>query len=300
MADLNEMVAFARVVARGSFAAAAPEFGVPPSTLSRRVASLERRLGVRLLERTTRSLRLTEAGGLYAEHCARIARQAEEADQALADALRAPRGLLRISTPPELAATLAAPTVAECLRRHPELRVELSADDRMVDLVRERYDLAFRMAERLPDASLVVRRVGRTSHVLCATPGYVERHGMPGTPEALPAHRTLAFGRDRRTVRWRLVPARGRERRVALEPQVVSTSDAGLLALCLEGAGIAVLPASLARAELAAGRLVRLLERYDVEPRDVFAVMPSARQLPPKVRAYLDVVDRFIKEHAGL
>jgi DNA-binding transcriptional LysR family regulator len=255
---------------------------------------------VRLLERTTRSLRLTEAGGLYAEHCARIARQAEEADQALADALRAPRGLLRISTPPELAATLAAPTVAECLRRHPELRVELSADDRMVDLVRERYDLAFRMAERLPDASLVVRRVGRTSHVLCATPGYVERHGTPGTPEALPAHRTLAFGRDRRTVRWRLVPARGRERRVALEPQVVSTSDAGLLALCLEGAGIAVLPASLARAELAAGRLVRLLERYDVEPRDVFAVMPSARQLPPKVRAYLDVVDRFIKEHAGL
>src|SRR5688500_10498190 len=155
MVDLNQMVAFVRVVRRGSFAVAARDFGVPPSTISRRIAALEQRLGIVLLTRTTRSLRLTEAGSAYFERCASVVGQAEDAEQAAMRLAKAPRGTLRVTAPAIFARAVVIPTLTEYLRHYHDVRIDFTAEDRTVDLVREGYDLAFRVAPALPSTSLV-------------------------------------------------------------------------------------------------------------------------------------------------
>jgi DNA-binding transcriptional LysR family regulator len=295
--DLNEMVAFVRVVARGSFAAAARELGVPPSTLSRRVSSLERRLGASLLTRTTRSLRTTEAGAAYFERCAPALSQAEQAEQVVRSLAAAPRGMLRITAPRPLLHSLLIPTVTEYLKLHREVRVELAADDRTVDLVREGYDLAFRVAPALPDTSLIARKLGAPGHLLCASRRYLAQRGVPRTPSELRDHSICAFGRDRPSVAWSFWQKGRVVERVRLTPRVLTSSEVALRELCLEGIGVALLPHGLEEAELLDGRLQRVLGSYEVEPRNIYLVMPREKQSSPVVRAYLDVVAAFVRNH---
>jgi DNA-binding transcriptional LysR family regulator len=293
--DLNEMVVFARVASRGSFAAAAKDLGVPPSTLSRKVASLERRLRVVLLLRTTRTLSLTEVGRAYYERCAALAEQAELADQVVMQLTHAPRGTLRITAPPIFSRSLLVPTVLEYLKHHSNVRVDLTTEDRTVDLLREEYDLAFRVASTLPATSMIARKLASTSHVLCASPRYLAQHPALRKPSDLSEHVVFAFGRDKKTVSWQFVQKRRTVERVKLTPKVLTSNEHVLLSFCLSGFGVALLPPGLAESDIAEGRLQRLLDVYDIEPRNVYMIMPQGKQMSPLVRPYVQIVEAFVR-----
>jgi DNA-binding transcriptional LysR family regulator len=199
--DLNELVVFAKVVQAGSFSAAAKGLAMPKSTVSRKVADLEERLDVRLLQRTTRKLSLTDAGRLLYDHSSRIASEVETAERAVTSLHETPRGLLRVTA--GVNASYLGPIVRDYLKRYPEVRLELYCTGRQVDLVEERFDLGIR-AGRLPDSSLIAKSLGGTAWFLVATPAYLKRRGRPRAPADLAAHDVLAFGTgDRTTVRLR-------------------------------------------------------------------------------------------------
>jgi DNA-binding transcriptional LysR family regulator len=292
MVDLNEMILFARVVSRGSFTEAARELGVPASTLSRKVSTLEERLGVRLLERTTRQIRLTDAGELYYERCGRLSREAEDADRSIMALQTSPKGTLRVTAPPFFAESNLAPVLAEYGRRCPDVQVVLVLADRMVDLVAEGFDLAIRVAAGFSDSSLVLRRIGKTSGALCASPEYLQRRGTPRVLDDLDGHSILGYafesGGD---FCWRFVDGQGTVVQKQLTPRIVVNSFWMTRELCRRGEGLAMLPASLASPDLASDRLVRLLPAMKTRPLDIGVVMPSARQTPAKVRVFLEVME---------
>lgn len=290
MADLHEMLAFARVVARGSFSAAARELGVPPSTLSRKVAGLEQRLGARLLERTTRRLRLTEAGALYYERCRHIAELVDDADTAIEALTQSPRGILRVSAPPSWSQVFLAAPVAAYLSRHPQVRVELVVAAPASDLVAEGFDLAIRLASHLDDTSLVVRRLGVSTPVPCASPAYVAAHGAPRCLDELAEHTIIGLGRVRAQFLWRFLDDQGDAIPLPLEPRVQVNSAWLARDLCRTGAGVALLPSFLAMPDIAAGRLVRLLPEVRPRPLDIYVLFPPGAQRTAKVRAFLDVL----------
>ncbi len=296
MIDLNEMTVFARVVARGSFTAAARELKVPPSTLSRKVAALEKRLGARLLERTTRRLSLTDLGTLYYERCARISAEAEEADASVQALSREPRGTLRISAPPVWGELFLTPVVADYIEQHRGVQVELSLSDRTVDLIAEGFDLALRVTQGLDDSTLVMRRLATSLPLLCASPGYLKAHGAPRSLAELGEHTTLGLGARASESTWRFMDARGELLQVPVAPRVRVNSSRMLRDLCLEGLGIAMLPSFIALEDVKAGRLVQVLPEVRTRPREVCLLLPSARQLSAKVRAFLQVMDRHLAQ----
>jgi DNA-binding transcriptional LysR family regulator len=283
--DLNEMVVFARVVQAGSFTAAARALGMPKSTVSRKISDLEDRLGARLLQRTTRKLSLTDVGRVYYEHCARVVAEVEEAELAVTQMHAAPRGQLRVTTP--LTFSFLAPVVAEYLKRHAQVQVEVVCTDRRVDLIEEGFDLALR-AGQLGDSSLIARRVGHIRTVLVAAPDYLERRGVPASPAELEKHDCIVFGGtpgNERTFRQghRLVE-------VTLQARLVVNDFEMLREAAAEGLGIAAIPDYLCAADIEAGRLQSVLEDWHLPDRPVHALYPSTRHLPAKVAAFLDVI----------
>lgn len=291
MVDLNEMILFARVVARKSFTEAGRELGLPASTLSRKVAALEERLGLRLLERTTRQLRLTEAGEVYYERCARLAREAEDADQSVRALQATPQGTLRVAAPRLLAEALLAPLLVDYRQRCPDVLVVMDLDDRLVDLVAEGYDVAIRVAAQFNDSSLVLKRLGRSRSVPCASPEYLARRGMPDTLESLKSHDIVGYSFDPGgDFSWRFLDESAQVHRVELHPRVVVNSFWMTRELCRAGQGVAMLPASLAAPDLAEGRVVQVLPALRPRPFEIGAVMPSARQTPGKVRHFLEAL----------
>ncbi|HEU0034421.1 MAG TPA: LysR family transcriptional regulator [Kofleriaceae bacterium] len=287
--DPVDLVVLARVLERGSFARAAAELGVPPSTLSRKVAGLERRLGVRVLERTTRSLRPTEVGELLAERGRRVREELEGAERAVADHQRAPRGLLRLSVPTPVADQFLGPAVGEYLARYPDMRVEIHADDRMVDLVTEGFDVAIRVA-KLRDSSLGTIRLAEVRAVLAASPRYLERAPVLRHPRDLAAHAVIQFGRKRR-VSWSFVGRGGQTETVELSPRSVASSAPLVAELAAAGAGIAMLPRFVATSAQ-----LTILEPggFRCAPVDLSIVTPSARPAAPKVRAFVDVMREYV------
>jgi DNA-binding transcriptional LysR family regulator len=290
--DLNEMAVFARVVRERSFTGAARSLGLPKSTVSHRVARLEARLGVPLLHRTTRSVRCTDAGLEYFARCARIVAEAEEADAQAGERHASPRGRVRLCAPQLFAQAFLPGVVAEYLRAHPETELEVRVRDGPVDLVEEGIDLAVRVGPAGgPD--LVSRRLGSAPHVLCATPAFVRRHGLPRAPGELPRFEfvryagieavpdALPFERGGTTVRIR---PRGR---LAVGSVLLARAAA------LEGLGIASLPEFACAEDLRAGRLVRVLPDWSTL-RVLIRVVYPGRHLPGRVRALLELmVARF-------
>ena len=191
MADaLNEMAVFARVVATGSLSAAARELSLSPAMVSRRLAALEGRLGVRLVNRTTRSLHLTDEGASYYESCARVLAEIEQADAAVSAGRQEPQGVLRVALPASFGNQHVAPLVPQFAARYPAVQLLLSLSDRNVNLVEEGFDLAVRIAD-LEDSSLAARKLAPNRRVVCATPDYLRRHGTPRTPQELAQHNCL-------------------------------------------------------------------------------------------------------------
>jgi DNA-binding transcriptional LysR family regulator len=287
--ELVDLVVLARVIERGSFAKAAGDFGVPPSTLSRRVAALEKKFGVRVLERTTRSLRPTEIGELLAERGLRVRRELEDAERTVADHQRAPKGLLRLSCPTPVADHFIGPAVAEYMSRYPDMRVELVADDRYVDLVADGFDAAIR-AGVLPASSLGAVRLGSVAPVLAASSRYLERAPALRHPRDLAEHAYVAFGRKRKAT-CKFIGRGGAVESVELVPRATANSAPCVAEIVASGVGLASLPRFVATA---ANLVIVEPGGFRPVPLDLSIVTPSARSTAPKLRAFIDLMHDFV------
>jgi DNA-binding transcriptional LysR family regulator len=291
--DLNNVEVFVRVVELQGFTAAARQLGLPKSTVSRRVAVLEEALGVRLLQRTTRKLSLTDAGLTFYDHASRGLGALSLGAAAAAELQGAPRGTLRITAPVDLGGNFVAELVARFVRSHPDIRVEVELSSRLVDLVAEGFDLAIR-AGRMRDSTLVSRRLGEIAAVLSASPAYLRRRPAPTTVPQLAEHDCLLF-RQSSKARWSLEGPEGVEEVDVTGP--ISADDFSFIhRATLAGAGISLLPYPSAAADLEQGRLVRVLPGYKAPNGTLHMVWPSSSHLPRKVGLFRD----FVLEHLRL
>lgn len=283
-ADLGEILAFTQVVRGGSFTSAAKTLQMPKSTVSRKVAELEARVGARLLQRTTRAVSLTDVGRAYYEHCARVVAELEEAELAVRRMQVTPRGVLRLTVPINF--SILCPLLSEYLQRYPDVQLDVYCSDRRVDLVEERFDLALR-AGPPPDSTLIGRRLGVVRKCVMATPALVKRLGKLREPLQLERHDCLVFAPD--GSRWRLVSGTKRVE-VNVRARLVANDFEILRAVARDGLGFALLPEYQCFEELEEGRLVRVLDGWVAEEVPVFALYPSVRHLSPKVIAFIELI----------
>lgn len=286
--------AFARVAETGSFSAAARRLRTSKSAVSRHVAALEADLGVRLIHRTTRSLTLTEAGRGYFERASRILADLAEADQSLSRMQMAPRGRLRVNAPMSFGYRHLAPAIPDFLARYPDVIVELTMNDRFVDLVDEGFDVAVRIGS-LADSSLVARRLAPIRRVVCASPGYLAARGSPASPDDLKAHDCIGYSVLDQPQEWRFVDENGRPWPVAVSGRLTVNNGDAIRAAALGGAGFAYMPTFIVGSDLQAGRLRAVLDDFVPQDMTLNAVYPHARHLSPKVRAFVD----FLAEQFG-
>jgi DNA-binding transcriptional LysR family regulator len=283
MDQLAAMRVFRRVVECSGFAAAARDLGISNAVASKQVAALERALNARLLNRTTRRMSLTEAGGAYYASAVRILDEIDEAARAMQDLDAAPRGKLRVSAPMSLGLLHIARVIPDFLERHQAVELDLVMNDRVVDLVEEGFDMALRGRTQLADSSLVARRLLPIRRVVCAAPAYLERRGAPGSPADLARHECLIYTLSDRPTEWpiagRIVKVRGRFH---------ANNSTGLYEALLAGFGIALMPTFLVGDDLRAGRLRVLFGDDAVETQALYAVYPQSRYVPAKVRAFID------------
>ncbi|MBQ0922115.1 LysR family transcriptional regulator [Hydrogenophaga aromaticivorans] len=301
MQDLNDMLLFAEVVERGGFAAAGRALGLPKSRLSRRVAGLEAQLGVRLLQRTTRKLSLTEVGEAYLRHCQALRESAQAAADTVAQVQTEPRGTLRVACPVTLAQTVLAELMPDFLARHPLVRMEMLVSNRVVDLVEEGVDVALRVRTTLEDSgSLVVKRLGDDAPVLVASPALLARQGTPTTLDELSRLDSMAMSTTDGRASIPLTDPDGRQTTLQHTPRYVADDLLTLHVAALAGTGMCWLPSYMCEDDLRQGRLVRLLPDWQTPRGLVHAVFPSRRGLTPAVRCFLDFLGDHVPTHSSL
>lgn len=284
--NLNDLAFFTQAVDAGGFAPAARRGGLPKSTLSKRVAALEQALGVRLIERNSRSFRLTEVGHEFHRHAKAALDEMEHARQAVQQRLAEPTGTVRLTAAVPVVQFQLAAHLPGLARLHPRLQLQVHATDRFVDLLQEGYDIALRSHfAPLPDSGLVQRVLGAEDVVLVASPAYLREQGTPRTPAQLAAHAGLLVGPDART--WKLRRADGTEVLATPEPRFVADESVALLTAASAGLGLCPLPEGIARGHLARGELVRVLPRWTAGRVTTTALVPHRRSLLPSVRAVL-------------
>lgn len=289
MRDLNDLYYFVQVVDHGGFAPAARALGEQKSKLSRRVALLEYRLGVRLLQRTSRRFAVTDIGKDYYRHCQAMLVEADAAQALIDSAASGPRGLVRVACPPGLVTFQVARLVASFMQQHPQVRIHLDSTPRRVDVVGEGFDMAIRVREPpLEETELVMRKLDESQHILVAAPDLVARMGTPTGPLDIGAWPSLDFGPQRETHLWTLRGPDGRAVSVRHNPRLVSDDLTMLHAAAVDAVGAALLPEIAVRADLAEGRLVDLLPAWRPRAWIVHAVFPSRRGQLPAVRLLLD------------
>jgi DNA-binding transcriptional LysR family regulator len=292
--DLNDVPLFVRVVEAGSFTAVAADLGVQKSSVSRSVARLEEDLGVRLLQRTTRSLALTDAGQTFFERVRSAMQGMDEAASTVRELGTEPRGVIRVTAPPEAHSDSfsIAEAIARFVEKYPKIHVELSFSARMVDLVSEGYDIAVR-AGKLADSSLVARRVGTTRLALFASPAYLERRGTPKTFPELSNHDCVLFQPHGDHALWTLAGPNGEET-VEVHGHI-TTDDMPFVYRCaIAGAGVAQLPILLAREAIRNGRVVQLLPTYSSDGAGLHVVLPSSAFVPARVALLRDYLVEFL------
>jgi len=285
--------AFTRVVETGSFARAADRLGVSVSSVSRHVTELEAHLGTRLLNRTTRSLSLTEAGRAFHERCVQLLADLDEAEASAGAGTAVPRGTLRLTCGVTFGTHYLAPAIAEFAERFPDLRFDVDLSDRIVDLVDEGFDAAVRIGA-VGGQNLVARRIGSTQMVCCASPAYLARHGEPRTPDELAGHACLVYEYAPQREMWPFVDTAGRERKLRIAGPMHSNNGAFLAALAIAGRGIDYEPDFIVGPDVRAGRLVPILRAFAPPAAGIHVVYPSRRHLSAKVRAFADfMIERF-------
>ena len=291
--DLTDLRAFARIAELGSLSGAARALGMPKSSASRSLARLEAAAGSALIERSTRHLRLTDAGRLLQRHARRILDDVAEAENALTGLIGVPSGTLRVSVGFTFAVALLAPMLPGFLARYPDVRVALTIDNRNVDLLAENVDIAIRIG-LLPDSDLIARRLMTIALWTCASPAYLAARGAPTNVEDLHLHELI--GRVDRKSTWRFRAPDGSTKDIEVLPGTVVPEPAVLQALLIGGGGIGRLPEFLAVDAVAQGTLVRLLPEYQDEPTEVHALYPSHRSLSAKVRVFIDTLAEHLNQ----
>jgi DNA-binding transcriptional LysR family regulator len=284
--SLYEMSVFAKVVANGSLSAAARDLGVSTAVVSRRLAGLEARLGVRLVNRTTRRLALTDEGASYHEACVRILGEIEDADAAAAARRVEPQGLLKVALPASFGHKHIAPLIPPFAARYPKIHLALSLSDRTVNVIEEGYDLAIRIGQ-LEDSSLAARKLAPNRRVVCASPEYLRTHGAPRTPDDLPKHNCLTT--NDLQMNWEYRGQDGKRGVIRVSGHYACDNWEVLREWAMAGLGVALKSTWDVRKQLEEGSLVRLLPGFDFGTDvAIYAVYPHRRYLPAKTRVFID------------
>lgn len=292
ISNLNEMAAFIASARYGSFTAAAQHLGLTRSTIGKRIARLEARLNVRLLNRNTRNLSLTDDGQLFFEHCVYVLDELECAEQSLAQRTFEPVGRLRISAPLVLGKTVLPHLLQDYMRRYPRISVELSLTDRYVDLIEEGFDMAIRNGLPPEGEGLIGRIVGTQHMLTCASPAYLRAHGIPQTPADLSSHQCLHFMHNGRISLWRFEHD-GKPKTWQGDGRLCADNGEALLPFAQGGFGIVQLPHYLVGSALEQGTLQAILADHQPAGVPIMAVYPSRRQLSPRIRLLID----YLIEH---
>ena len=290
MDRFQEMQTFCAVVDAGSFVKAADALQMSKPAVSRYVADLEARLGVRLLHRTTRRLSLTEEGAVFNTRCRELLSGLEEAEAEVSSRSRAAQGLLRVNVPVSFGIQTLAPLWDGFHELHPQVRLDIELSDRVVDVVEEGYDLAIRIAT-LPSSSLISKRLASTRIVLCASPRYLEAFGQPPTPAALAEHKVIGYSYWLGGDTWVFEGPDG-EVKVKIHPWMSTNNGDTCRAVALAHQGIILQPTFLVGEDLAAGRLVEVLPEYSSIELGIYAVYPTRKHVAPKVRALVNFLER--------
>ena len=295
MDRLTSLTTFVRVVDAGGFSAAAQRLNMSTTMVSNHVQALENRLGVRLLNRTTRKVSVTEVGREYYERCTQILHEMEEADEAASAVQSTPRGRLRIHCDTHIVRFM-SPVVAEFLRNNPAVSIDLRLGERMVDLIDEGFDLAIR-AVAPPDSSLIVRRLAGWRHILCCAPAYLETHKAPAAPVDLAVHNCLRYAYYPFGDEWRFTGSDGNPVSVRVSGNLITSSVDTLRAVALNAGGLFFAPGFVVAEELAAGSLVPLMPAFSGVDFSVDAFFPHRQHLAAKVRRFLDMLVMHFAEH---
>jgi DNA-binding transcriptional LysR family regulator len=289
--NLADIAVFVRVVERGSFTLAADDLALSRAVVSKYVSRLEERLGARLLNRTTRRLSLTEAGAALFEASRGALERIEEAESAIARFQSEPRGRLRVSAPMSFGILHLGPLLAEFSRENPAVSLEISFDDRFVNLVEEGVDVAVRIGA-LTDSSLVARKLSTTRLVVCASPHYLAERGEPEMPEDLATHNCLLYSYLSTANVWRFTAPDGRAIPVAVSGNLRANNGIVEAEAAVAGMGILMSPTFYVGPLIRQGKLKRILERYEIAEMGIYAVYPQREHVPPKVRAFVDFLAR--------
>jgi DNA-binding transcriptional LysR family regulator len=292
MDRLDVIATFVAVVDGKSFAAAARKLARSPAAVSRAIAALEARLGTRLLNRTTRSVSLTDVGRQYYAGARRLLDDYQQTELIAAGTLAAPKGLLQITAPAVFGRLHVLPVVTDFLGAHPEVDIRLLLSDRLISLVEEGLDLAVRIGE-LPDSSLVARRVGEVRSVVCASRDYLKRRGRPQRPADLARHDAVIFSGLPSGDRW-VFRRKRREIAVAVRPRLVLNGAEAAMDAAAAGVGVARVLSYQLRPRVAAGTLVPILEEWDDRIEPIHLVVPAGRHMAAKVRAFIDLAARIL------
>ncbi|MDM4767094.1 LysR family transcriptional regulator [Pelomonas sp. SE-A7] len=298
MLHLDDLALFVRIVELGTLSAAARERQVPVSQVTRSLARLESQCGLRLLHRSTHGLSLTDEGDGVLAHARRLLDSAAELQGELSLKRAGPSGWVRVSASTIVAQAVVVPSLPTLYQRHPQLHLDVSADDRIIDMAREGVDLAIRTGSPASD-SLVARRIGELTRRLYAAPAYVAEHGLPASLDELPAHRLLGHSASPLLNRWQL--GQGREARLLeIKPHTRTDNSAVMLALALQGVGIARMVSIVAEPLVASGALVPVLpDQAGDAPVPLFAVMQQERHRLPKLRACIDHWAEWLQGRQG-
>lgn len=297
MDRIEAMQAFVAVADLQKFAPAARKLGVSPSAVTRLIAALEDRLGARLLQRTTRSVTLTDVGARYLERVRRILSDLEEAEGAAEGERTRPSGRVVISAPVGFGRLHVSPLLCFYLQRYPEVSAELRLSDQIINLVEDGVDLAIRIGH-LADSTLVARHVGEMRRIVVASPGYLKLRGEPATPAAIAAHESIQFGAATVAPDWRFVED-GHEVRVSCAPRLVTNSADAAIQYAERDGGLTRVLAYQAAEAIKAGRLRIVLARFEPPPLPIHVVYPTSRLLSAKVRAFIDLVTEISDWHFG-
>ena len=294
MDKFEDLQAFVAVVEAGSFTDAAERLGGSKSVLSRRVSGLEERLGVQLLRRTTRTLNLTDTGRSFYERSARILSDLDEAESAVAQEHGELHGQLRVALPLSFGIHHMGRPIADFNRQHPRIRFDLDLSDRRVDLIQEGIDVGIRIGN-LRDSSLIARRLFESRSVICASPAYLEEHGVPETPENLGDHHCLIYSNLDNADHWTYLEENGEKKSIRLNSVMAANSGDMLRKIAIDGSGIIMQPMFIAHESIKRGDLTPILANYRWPVSSAYAIYPPTRHLSYRVRAFIDFLVKYFE-----
>jgi len=293
--DLNDMMVFLAVVETGSFTLAADRLGIPKANVSRKVSRLEQNLSVTLLERSTRSQHLTEAGRRYLYHCKRIHEEMDLATAGVCELFHSYSGELKIGASVATGQQILKPALATFMHQYPELKVQLNLVNRRVDFIEEGFDVVIRIG-KLKDSMLIAKKLGTVTRKLFASPAYIAKQGKPSEVAQISNHQLLVMNAMNNASKLNLSSKQGDLYLVDCQPRLSVDDFVLLKQAIIDGLGIAVLPEYMARDDLAAGELVNILPDWGMEQVEVYALYPKHRAKIPKVKAFLDFVSKLYQE----